>query len=206
MNIIVDYGAGNLVSVLRAFRLAGSEARISADPEEVARAKRIVLPGVGFFDVAMENLRSTGILPVLERRVRQEGTPILGICLGMQMFTRFSEEGNAPGLGWIDAETKRFRPAEAAVKVPHLGWNEIQSAASCPLLKGLPPESCFYFAHSYYVDCAGEAAVKASTRYGVEFAAVIQQDNIFGVQFHPEKSHDNGLHFLRRFLELTAHA
>ncbi len=202
--VIVDYGAGNLESVVRAFARAGAAARITADAAAVSAAQAIVLPGVGAFDTAMARLQDTGIDTVLRERVAQGHTPVLGICLGFQMFTRASAEGRAAGFAWIDGESQRF-PAgpETPVKVPHIGWNDVLPQGDSPLFRGLGARPCFYFAHSYYVDCLSPAAVVAETDYGRRFTAVVQQGPLVGVQFHPEKSHDNGARFLRNFLEMN---
>lgn len=208
MVVIVDYGAGNLLSVQRAFQRAGAGAAISREPADLAAADRIVLPGVGSFAAAMGRMREGGLLPVLERRVRVEGVPVLGICLGMQMFTGRSEEGPGEGLGWLRGETVRL-PSEAGgkpLKVPHLGWNDLAPRGNPPLLAGLSERPTFYFAHAYHAVCGDPEDVAATAEYGVSFAAVVRRDNVFGAQFHPEKSHANGVAFLRRFLELTARA
>jgi glutamine amidotransferase len=201
---IIDYGAGNLESVVRAFHKLGTEAEITADPATVAAATRIVLPGVGFFDKAMGILRTTGIADTLQRRVIQEATPVLGICLGFQMFCAHSEEGNAPGLGWLDARVLRL-PAEGQ-KIPHIGWNDPAWQPEHPWARGIGEGACFYFAHSYYVNGADPAHTAATCHYGANFSAAFQRENIFGTQFHPEKSHGNGLHLLKNFLELTTNA
>jgi glutamine amidotransferase len=203
MIVITDYGIGNLQSVQRAFRRLGADAAISCEAQDLLTADKIVLPGVGSFAEGMTNLASRGFLPILNRKVRQEGTPFLGICVGFQMLTNRSEEGNAEGLGWIDAETKRFRfeGAGSRYRIPHMGWNDLSVRTDDTLLSGLSAGSCFYFAHSYYVTCHDEGAVLATTQYGREFVSVMQKDNIFGTQFHPEKSQVNGLAVLRNFLE-----
>jgi imidazole glycerol-phosphate synthase subunit HisH len=204
MTTIVNYGIGNLDSVLRAFRNCSDAASISNDPAEIAAAERIVLPGVGSFAKAMEYLRQSGLLPVLEKKVLEEKTPVLGICLGFQMFTRHSEEGDAEGLGWIDGYTRKFDFTGIEgprLKIPHMGWNDLQAAKESPLLAGIHPDACFYFAHSYYVSCDDNAAVLARSAYGLDFVSAVHRGNIFGTQFHPEKSHANGLQLIRNFLE-----
>lgn len=204
MIAIVDYGAGNLESVVRAFGKLGEEARITRGVDDLRAADRIVLPGVGFFDKAMHILREGGLAEVLHTRATVERVPVLGICLGFQMFCRHSEEGNAEGLGWLDAKVRRL--PEAGQKIPHIGWNEPAWRAGHPWGAGLKPGACFYFAHSYFVDSNEPEATVATCGYGAEFAAAVQRGNLFGVQFHPEKSHENGLCLLRNFLELSAHA
>lgn len=204
MVAILDYGAGNLLSIVRACARAGREARITDRPETLRQARHIILPGVGFFASAMASLRDKGLIPVLEERVLGDRTPVLGICLGFQMFARRSEEGGGAGLGWIDAEVSRL-PAEregARVKVPHLGWNALDILQASPYFQpGDTPT--FYFAHSYRVQCGDRADVLATSDYGGAFDAVVRRDNILGVQFHPEKSHKTGAEFFARFLETT---
>lgn len=202
MIVIVDYGIGNLQSVLRSFQKIGVSAVISSKIEDLANAERIVLPGVGSFAKGMENLRRYGLLPVLNQKVRELGTPFLGICLGFQMLTNRSEEGKVEGLGWIDAETRRFHSdgAGSRYRIPHMGWNDLSATRENPLLRGLSSTSCFYFAHSYYVTCHDQNAIIATTQYGHEFVTIMQKDHIFGTQFHPEKSQANGLAVLRNFL------
>lgn len=201
MIAIVDYGAGNLESVVRAFHKLGEPATITQRAEDITCATRIVLPGVGFFDSAMALLRERGLVEVLERRVRQGGVPVLGICLGFQMFARHSEEGDAAGLGWLDAEVRKLPAGD--LKIPHIGWNDLAWQPGAALGAGLKPGACFYFAHSYYVDLSPSHAPAATCSYGAEFTAAVQHGNLFGVQFHPEKSHENGLRLLQNFLEAS---
>lgn len=204
MTTIVHYGAGNLRSVIHAFERLDEPVEVASDPERVRRARRLVLPGVGSFDAAMAHLDRTGILPVLNEQVMERKVPILGICLGMQMFTKRSEEGSLPGLGWIAGETVRFRFENGGgLKVPHIGWNEIERRRACPTLENFESGASFYFAHSYHVVCGDEEATAATSNYGGEFVAAVQKENLFGVQFHPEKSHILGERFLRNFLEAT---
>jgi glutamine amidotransferase len=202
---IIDYGSGNLLSVAKAFRRLLPDVCVSSRPEDVAQADKIVLPGVGSLADGMRHLEASGIAEVLRRRVTKEKVPILGICLGLQMFTRRSEEGDAPGFGWINAQTRRFAPTEqSGLKVPHLGWNEVRLTRQHPIVRGIPSGACFYFAHSYRVICEDQADVLATTDYGGQFASAVQRENLFGVQFHPEKSHDLGARLIRNFLELEA--
>ncbi len=208
MIAIVNYDMGNLESVARAFRHCGAEALLTSNPEEIARAAGVVLPGVGFFDEAMRNLKARGLDALLTRRALKDRVPFLGICLGFQMFTKHSEEGDAAGLGWIDGITRRFRfdDLEKPLKVPHMGWNALRTRKDSPLLAGIGADSCFYFAHSYYVSCTEEDAVLATTSYGTEFVAAVARNNLFGVQFHPEKSHRAGLQMIANFIGMTRHA
>jgi imidazole glycerol-phosphate synthase subunit HisH len=190
--VIVDYGMGNLRSVEKAFRRLGRDAIVSSDPAAISAADRLVLPGVGHFARGMENLRP--LVPILEERVLRARVPLLGICLGLQLLTRRSEEGDCAGLGWLDAETVRLR---GSLKVPHFGWNTVDRVATA----GLVGEgTSFYFAHSYHLAGCPPADVAGWTSYGVEFPSVIRKGNLVGTQFHPEKSHRRGLAFLESFL------
>ncbi len=201
MITIVDYGMGNLGSIRNMFKRIGVAAEVSGRVEDLARASKILLPGVGAFDSAMQRIHDSGLREVLDEKALRERVPTLGICLGMQLLTRGSEEGLLPGLGWIGATTRRF-PAIAGLKVPHMGWNLVTPAAPSALTAGMPDESRFYFVHSYYVqvDDARDAVLKA--HYGVDFDAAVAHDNIFGAQFHPEKSHRFGMQLLANFASL----
>ncbi|CAJ37094.1 imidazole glycerol phosphate synthase subunit HisH [Methanocella arvoryzae] len=200
MIVIVDYGMGNLRSILNKFERMEVEAKISSDPAEIERADKLVLPGVGAFDAAMQNLRQRGLIPVLEKKVLREKTPIMGICLGMQLFTKHSEEGNVAGLGWIDARTVRFRLNGSGLRVPHMGWNSITVDRDWQAMNGLETGSRFYFVHSYHVCCNDPADRLATTNYGIDFTSMVQRDNILGVQFHPERSHRYGAQLLENFV------
>lgn len=204
MIVIVDYGLGNVGSVANMLRkVTQDQVQISANPDEIRKAGKLILPGVGHFDRGMENLHKRGLLPALQEKVVNERTPILGICLGMQLMSQKSEEGGAPGLGWIEANFKRFSFSNGTVqKVPHMGWNWVRFLKLSPLTRTIPENSRFYFVHSYH--CAGEQRedVLAECDYGYEFTAAFQKENIFGVQFHPEKSHRFGLELLRGFASL----
>lgn len=201
MITIVDYGMGNLGSIQNMFRRAGAKSVITGDPAAVADAQKILLPGVGAFDNAMQRIDEGGLRDILDRKALVEKVPVLGICLGMQLLTRSSEEGRLPGLGWIPASTRRF-PSIPGLKVPHMGWNLAIPTRNHPLLEGLPAESRFYFVHSYFVtvDHPEDSLLKAD--YGVAFDAAVGRDNILGAQFHPEKSHRFGLRLLKNFAEL----
>jgi glutamine amidotransferase len=204
MIVIIDYGMGNLLSVLKAFRRIDVQAKISSSPEDIKQAKKLILPGVGHFKRGMENLRELRLIDVLNKKVLEEGTPILGICLGMQLFTKHSEEGDAEGLGWFNANTVRFQLERDArnLRVPHMGWNNIQSSTgNNQLFKGIESSATFYFVHSYHVVCDKAEDVMATTEYGIRFMSAIGRDNISGVQFHPEKSHDTGMKILKNFAE-----
>jgi len=201
---IVDCGISNTGSIVNMLRRCGAHICIARSPEDVESASKLILPGVGSFDYGMQRLRALDLVSVLERKVSHQRTPILGICLGLELFTRRSEEGDQPGLGWLDAETVRFRTAlnGAGVKVPHMGWNTIRRERAAEGLPALNEAGRFYFAHSYHVVCNKEDDVFATTSYGYKFASVVRHENILGVQFHPEKSHRFGLAFLRDFATL----
>lgn len=201
MIVIIDYGVGNVGSVANMLRKAGARARISASVADIEAADKLILPGVGHFDSGMGKLNETGLVPALTEQVIGRRKPVLGICLGMQMMTRASEEGSTPGLGWIDATTHRF-PDLAGLRVPHMGWNTVRPENRASLFAREGDSERFYFVHSYFVRPAEPAHVAATCGYGLDFAAAFQADNIFGVQFHPEKSHLFGMELLKRFIAL----
>ena len=201
MIVIVDYGTGNVGAVANMLRKAGARARISASTADIEAADKLVLPGVGHFDSGMRKLGDTGLVPALTEQVLGRRKPVLGICLGMQMMTRGSEEGSRPGLGWIDAFTHRF-PDLASLRVPHMGWNTVQPEQQASLFARGADAERFYFVHSYFVKTADPKHVAATCGYGIDFAAAFEADNIFGVQFHPEKSHLFGMGLLKRFIAL----
>ncbi|MEI9852619.1 MAG: imidazole glycerol phosphate synthase subunit HisH [Sphingomonas sp.] len=198
MIVIVDYDAGNIGSVANICRKAGGAAEISADPERIAAAAKLILPGVGHFGRAMERLNASGIRAALDA-AKDRGAPILGICLGMQLLANHGEEGDAAGLGWIDAEVRRFH-LPAPLKVPHMGWNDVRFVRPDPLAAGLEEEARFYFVHSYHVDCADEADVLGRTDHGGPFVSAVRRGDVWGIQCHPEKSHRYGLTFIRNFV------
>lgn len=203
MVLVVDYRMGNIGSILNMFKRINVKAIVSSDAREIERAEKIVLPGVGSFDVGMRNLRSMGLIDPLRARVVEQRIPLLGICLGMQLLAKSSEEGNEPGLGWVDAKVVKFEAGLAAnMKIPHMGWNSIQLSRECLLFRGMYENPRFYFVHSYYVVCRQEADVLTRTLHGVEFVSAFQKDNIIGVQFHPEKSHKFGMKLLENFAAL----
>jgi len=202
MIVVIDYGVGNVGSVLNMLRKVGARARVSSAVADIEAADKLILPGVGHFGHGMRKLTETGLIPVLEEQVRSRSKPVLGICLGMQMMTRGSEESDVPGLGWIDAFTHRF-PSAPGLRVPHMGWNTVRPSQSAGLFDRDAAEAeRFYFVHSYFVRPTEPAQVAATTAYGLDFAAAIEKDNLFGVQFHPEKSHLFGMALFRRFVAL----
>lgn len=202
MITIVDIGGGNLGSIENMLKKLGYAPSISADPDVIDAAEKIILPGVGAFDHGMRSLRERNLEAVLRDKVLAQKTPVLGICLGMQMLGLASAEGKEPGLGWIAARSRRFGGEgwDPRLKVPHMGWNAVRSIGDNPLLAGIDTPR-YYFVHSYYVVCDDLATACGLTRYGGEFASMVRQDNIFGVQFHPEKSHRFGFALFRNFLE-----
>ncbi len=203
MITIVDYGLGNLGSISNMLRKIGARCEISGDPVHIGKAQKLILPGVGAFDNGMENLTRLGLVAPLSRRVQQDKVPILGICLGAQLLTRRSEEGKLPGLGWIDADTILFfsRQPVAGLKVPHMGWNDLIVKKPSALFEE-GSEQRFYFVHSYHFLCDKPEDPLAAANYGYEFTAAFNRGNVFGVQFHPEKSHRYGMELLRRFAAL----
>jgi imidazole glycerol-phosphate synthase subunit HisH len=201
MITVVDYGMGNLGSIQNMFKRIGVAAEVTGDAAVLARARKILLPGVGAFDSAMQRINASGLRAVLDHKALEERVPVMGICLGMQLLTRASEEGSLPGLGWIPASTRRF-PHSPDLKVPHMGWNVVTALRDSPLTAGLPAESRYYFVHSYYVHADDRRDAVQSTHYGVTFDAVVAHDNLYGAQFHPEKSHKYGMGFLGNFARI----
>ena len=198
MITIVDYGMGNLGSIQNMLKRIGVKCNITNQPFEIKIAKKLILPGVGAFDRAMERINSGGLRQALDQRVLVDKIPVLGICLGMQILTNFSEEGELPGLGWIPASTRRF-PVNRSLKVPHMGWNVVETVNSSPLVVGFEREVRFYFVHSYYVMADRSENTVLRTKYGLNFDSAIQCGNVFGAQFHPEKSHRYGMKLLSNF-------
>lgn len=201
--VIIDYGVGNVGAVANMIRRVGGDALVSRDPGEIREADRIILPGVGAFDRAMEQLRGAGVIDVLSECVLERRTPLLGVCVGMQILGAGSEEGQEPGLGWIKAHVERFRqPREGfAMRVPQMGWNLLRHARTDPLLAGFEAGDFYlYFLHSYHMVCEDTANVVAWTRYGYDFPSLVRSGNIWGVQGHPEKSHRFGMALFRNFL------
>lgn len=194
---------GNFASVVRMIERGGGKARILERPSQLADSGKVILAGVGAFDYGMRNLQD-GWIDALNELVQVRKAPALGICLGMQLMCASSEEGGLPGLGWIDAVVRRFVPPETepGLKIPHMGWNTVSVAHDNPLLPRDGGEQRFYFVHSYHPVCSRPEEVLATAHYGYDFVAAVHRDNVFGVQFHPEKSHRFGMALLRNFVEL----
>jgi glutamine amidotransferase len=199
--IVVDYGVGNLGSILNILKKIGVSASLSKVPEDILVANKLILPGVGAFDNAMKKLRGMGYADALNHRVLVDKIPILGICLGMQLFSKQSEEGKDAGFGWLDAQTVRFRNEDikCQLKIPHMGWNTVRICQKSPLFSNPDEARRFYFVHSFHVQCNNPNDVLACTHYGREFTSAVCHKNIIGVQFHPEKSHSFGLAFFQAF-------
>lgn len=201
MIAIVDYDAGNIKSVEKALHFLGREALVTGDSEEILRADKVILPGVGAFGDAMDTIRGRGLDKVL-RKVAENGTPFLGICLGLQLlFERSDEAPGAEGLGILKGEILRI-PEKEGLKIPHMGWNSLHLENNGRLFRGIEENAYVYFVHSYYLKAGDESIVKASTEYGVHIHASVEKDNVFACQFHPEKSSDVGLHILNNFAGL----
>ncbi|MBT5420522.1 MAG: imidazole glycerol phosphate synthase subunit HisH [Candidatus Cloacimonetes bacterium] len=202
MIVIVDYGIGNLGSIFNMFKKIKVDSKISSDIREIEKAEKILLPGVGAFDNAMKRINELKLKQVLDYKALEQKIPILGICLGMQLLTSESEEGVEKGLEWIEAETLKFRFNDRNLKIPHMGWNVVNTSYESQLTMNLPKETRFYFVHSYYVKVKNENNSILKTNYGIEFDSAIQKDNIFGAQFHPEKSHRFGMKLFENFSKI----
>jgi len=206
MIAIVDYGMGNNGSIKNMFKKIGVNSIITDNAEDLVKAEKIILPGVGKFDNGINNLKKMGLTEILNKKVIDEKTPILGICLGMQLMSEISEEGgNLHGLGWVDAEVRRFdfnRGQNKDLKIPHMGWNTVKHIRKHSLFSQMFEKSRFYFVHSYYMVCRDPYDIVTTTYHGMSFVSTIAKDNIFGVQFHPEKSHKFGMKLLSNFAVL----
>lgn len=200
---IVDYNTGNVGSIVNLIKKNGSVGIVVKSPEELSDASKIILPGVGHFDFGMDQLRKSGWINILNKKVLIEKVPVLGICLGMHLMCSFSEEGEGPGLGWVDAEVKKFVFDSPEIKVPHMGWNFVHPVHKNTLFRNFTETPRFYFVHSYYVKCNQEVNILGNTIYhSQKIVSSFQKENIFGVQFHPEKSHVFGLQLIKNFIHL----
>lgn len=198
---IINYGLGNLGSIQNMLKVIGEKSIISADIEALNTCDRYILPGVGAFDAGMTRLQESGLVDFIKNKALDEKTPILGICLGMQLLGRKSEEGSLPGLGLIPFDNIRFRLEDSNLRVPHMGWDIVEFKQTNPLLKNLEGTQRYYFVHSYHALCDSKDNILMTCDYGYEFAAAVVKDNIMGVQFHPEKSHDFGMALLNNFVK-----
>lgn len=198
---IIDYGLGNLGSIRNMLKVAGARSIITSGIEELESCDKLILPGVGAFDAGMCNLEERGLVQAI-RRLASQGMPMLGICLGMQLLGTRSEEGMMEGLDLIDFESRRFRfPLDSELRVPHMGWDIVDFAKASPLIESIEGRQRYYFVHSYCAQCANKDDVLMTCDYGIKFAAAVSNGNVYGVQFHPEKSHDFGMRLLRNFAE-----
>lgn len=200
---IINSRFGNMLSIQRMLACVGATGIFVATPKECVETDALILPGVGHFDEGMRALHNIGLVETIKHLAYETKTPILGICLGMQLLCRGSEEGSEPGLGLINADVRKFRfPADEKLKIPHMGWNVVRPGSSNPLISCTEEEQRFYFVHSYKVVPDDPSVVIGTANYGGEFCAAFQQGNVFGVQFHPEKSHRFGMALMKRFVEL----
>lgn len=201
MIVIIDYGLGNLFSVQKALEAVGGEAKISSREDDIRAAERIVLPGVGAFSDGIDYLRRKGLDRILTKEVMEKRKPFLGICLGLQLLAEVGEEyGKHAGLGWMKGRVRKLNVEHLGLKVPHIGWNELEIVRDSHLFSDIEADADFYFVHSYQLDCGDSADLVATAIYGEQVTAAIQHENIFATQFHPEKSQENGLKLLKNFL------
>jgi glutamine amidotransferase len=199
---IIDYKTGNLGSIQNILKRIGEDSIVTSDKDEIACAKKLILPGVGSFDTGMRNLKDLDLINILNQKVIVEKIPVLGICLGMQLFSSGSEEGILPGLGWINANTMRFNFEDTTeYKIPHMGWNHIKIVQESKLFNDMYADARFYFVHSFYLKVNEPGDILTSSSYEIEFTSSVEKGNILGVQFHPEKSHKFGMKLLKNFVD-----
>ena len=203
MLVIIDYGMGNLGSVKNMFKKIGKTSIISSNKKDIAIASKLLLPGVGSFDKAMKNLQELDLVEIIKKKILLDKTPILGICLGMQLLTKSSEEGKLIGFGFVDARTNKFdfEKINETLPVPHMGWNRLLHKKESRIFENMPKNERFYFVHSYAVECKDDKDVLTTTDYGYKFVSSFEKDNIIGCQFHPEKSHKYGMQLFKNFVE-----
>jgi glutamine amidotransferase len=208
MIVIVDYDMGNVKSIMNMLKKLGIQNVITRDKKAILSADKLILPGVGAFDAAMAHLQHYDLIDVLNTKVLEQRAPVLGICIGMQIMAKNSAEGEQPGLGWINAEVKKFEPSltvnQKKLPIPHMGWNYIQTVTPNLLFKDLENKSRFYFIHSYHMVCTEQTDILATTEYGKNFTCAVGKDNIYAVQFHPEKSHKFGMRLLQNFAAIDS--
>jgi glutamine amidotransferase len=204
MIAIIDYGVGNIRAFVNIYKQLNVSIKIAQTAEDLTGVSKLILPGVGSFDYAMQRLEQSGMGPTLNELVLNNEVPIIGICVGMQMLAKSSDEGELPGLGWIDATVKKFDASKIkySTHLPHMGWNDVKPVVENKLLIGLESEAKFYFLHSYYFQCNQQVDEIAICEYGIDFTCAVNFKNIYGVQFHPEKSHQYGIQLLQNFSNL----
>lgn len=204
MLTLIDYGVGNINAFLNIYKQLNIPARTAKNVSELEGASKVILPGVGHFDYAMKKFIESGMRETVDHMVKVEKKPVVGICVGMQMMANRSDEGDMPGLGWIDADVRKFSPEQmsANLPLPHMGWNNIRVARETPLLQNLGEIPRYYFLHSYYFECKEKQNEIAEADYGFSFTCAANNENVYGVQFHPEKSHHFGIQLLKNFAEL----
>lgn len=201
--VIIDYEMGNIRSVIRKLEKLGANVHCSSLPQVIERADKLILPGVGHFGNGIKKLYELHLFDALNEAVIVKQKPVLGICLGMQLMAGFGQEGNCAGLGWFDADVLRFEVSNRLkFKVPHIGWNNVSTLQTSYLLRQIPEQALFYFVHSYHFHCHNQTDSKGQTNYDYSFTSVVEKDNIFGTQFHPEKSQEWGDALLRNFLKI----
>lgn len=204
MITIIDYGLGNIRAFVNVYNRLNIETKIAHTAKDLQGATKIILPGVGAFDQAMTLLKASGMRDTLQQLVLEDKVPVVGICVGMQILAKSSEEGILPGLGWIDGVVKKFDLTTIPYKtrLPHMGWNTICPQNDSDLLKGFSDDSRFYFLHSYYFECNNQDDIISTSEYGIKFTSAVNHENIYGIQFHPEKSHSNGVDLLNNYANL----
>ncbi|WP_256822461.1 MULTISPECIES: imidazole glycerol phosphate synthase subunit HisH [unclassified Pseudomonas] len=204
MITIIDYGLGNIQAFVNVYKRLHIPVVVARSAQELQGASKLILPGVGAFDHAMERLNASGMRETLDELVLVKKVPVVGICVGMQILADGSDEGELPGLGWVSGRVRHFRsvPGLERLSLPHMGWNDVEPMSSNPLFKGFEEEARFYFLHSFYFECAQPSHAAARASYGLDFSCAVAVDNVYGVQFHPEKSHHFGVGLLKNFAEL----
>lgn len=204
MTTLIGYGLGNIAAFVNVYRRLNIPVKVATSRSDLIGSERLILPGVGAFDYAMHMLNISGMKETIDELVLSRKIPVIGICVGMQMLAKSSEEGILPGLGYIDGVVRKFDPATISTgpRLPHMGWNNIKSRSGLSLFTGIPEDGLFYFLHSYYFECTNKSEVLTTTEYGITFHSAVQSGNVMGVQFHPEKSHTNGMQLLKNFAEI----
>jgi len=204
MIAIIDYGLGNVLAFVNVYNRLNIPVAVASSASDLANVTKLILPGVGSFDHAMHLFDTSGMRQPVEQLVLQNAIPVLGICVGMQMLANSSDEGALPGLGWIDGKVKKFAPSAMPLgtNLPHMGWNDVRPVVDGGLFKGMEQDARFYFLHSYYFECHQQPNILAFTDYGGNFNCAVRRDNVYGVQFHPEKSHYFGAKLLKNFSDI----